>query len=195
MSDLQHLAFMDLRSVSFPRHQRPFGNEEFDFREPDARGMPRMKHTLDECNMETWELYELRQYGLDSLDEFAALIVPLYTKKEVANMSADYFWRDLMSVIPKEAHYKAEVVGFLVQDCFQLSEDDYKVCLDKAEKAAMTEWIELNYSVEQDDMESVFSCARNTFLIHAPDTIPDVILGRYSLNSANNIIIDIMRST
>jgi hypothetical protein len=195
MSDLEHLAFMNLHLVSFPRHHRPCGDEEYDFREKDERGMSRMKHTLEDCNLKNWELYELRKYGLKSLDEFAALIVPLYTKKEVANMSADYFWRDVMSVIPKTSHYKAEVVDFLVQDCFQLDDNQYKLCMDKAEMAAMTEWKENNYSVEPDDMESVFKSARNKFLIYGPDSIPDVILGRYAVTSANNIVIDILKST
>lgn len=192
-SDLPNLSFMDLRLVSFPRHQRPCGDEDFDFRETDARGLLRMTHTLEECNLENWELYELRKYGLKSLDEFAGLIVPLYTKKEVANMLADYFYRDLISVIPKKTHYKAEVVDFLVQDCFQLTEEDYKVCIEKAETAATTEWIENNYSLEKDDMENVFRCARNQFLIWAPETIPDVILGRYSITAANNIVIEILK--
>jgi hypothetical protein len=153
-----------------------------------------MKHTLEECNLENWELYELRKYGLKSLDEFAALIVPLYTKKEVANMLADYFWRDVMSVIPTLTNYKEEVVDFIVQDCFQLDDTQYRACMDKAEMAAMTKWMENNHSGQPDDMDSVFECARNMFLMHGPETIPDVILGRYAIASANNIVIEILKA-
>jgi hypothetical protein len=194
MSDSEHLAFMNLRLVSFPFHQRPCGNEDFDFRETDARGLSRMKHRVDECNLENWELYELRKYGLGSLGEFVAIIAPLYTEKEVANMSADYFFRDVMSIMPREAHYKAEVVDFLVQDCFQMDDSNYNVCLDKAEVAAMIEWVENHYSIETDDLKVIFERAREAFVAYAPDTIPDVILARYAISAANNIVIDIMKS-
>jgi hypothetical protein len=192
MCDLENLAFMNLHLVSFPRHARPCGDENYDFREPDGRGMSRLLHTLDECNLEHWELYELRKYGLKSLDEFAALIVPLYSKKEVANMAADYLWRDIMSVIPKMSHYKGEVADFLVQDCFQMDDEQYKECLDKAENTAMEEW--MKNKCQPDDMESVFECAKKNFLKHGPDTIPDVILARYAVATANNIVVDILKS-
>lgn len=193
MPDLEHLEFMNLHLVSFPRHCRPCGHENFDFREPDARGMTRMKHTLDECNLQNWELYELRKYGLKNLNEFVSLIVPLYTMKEVANMSADYLYRDIMSVIPRASHHKEEVADFLMQDCFQIDDAAFKVSRDKAKLAAMKQWTDNHHSVQPDAMDAVFECTRNAFVAYGPDAMPDVVLTRYAVTTAHIIMVEIRK--
>jgi hypothetical protein len=123
------------------------------------------------------------------------IIRPLYTDKEVANMAADYLWRKLMQLCPKKARHKGEIANFIVQTCFTLSDDEHATCLNTAESMAMKVWKDNFHSMEENDMTTLFECAKDAFKEKAPRTIPDVLIDRYANTAANAICIEILKSS
>ena len=167
--------------------------DDNEFVGPDKWGMVQMTHSLKDCGLWMWEFYRIKKKGRQSMEEFVALLGTMYNKKEIANLSADFLWRKMMSLCPKHTLYKEELVDFLVQDMLKFDDDQYEVCYKHAEHAAMTQWRENHCMSDTTNMDSIFQCAKDAFTENAAPEIPDLITMRYALSAANDICIDIIK--